>query len=72
MISFIVLSLDMRNAVSFYFLCVLCRFQCRFLNQDNQNARPPLAHDLSLQSLECVDFCIAPFSRPNILCDKKM
>ena len=60
--AFIVLFLDMRNAVSSHFLTV-CTVQVSvyagFRNQGNQNGRPQFVRDLNLQSLGCVDFCIA-------------
>ena len=53
--------------------CLYCAgFSADFCNKHNQNGRPQFVSEFSLQSLECVDFCIAPSPRRNILCDKKM
>ena len=49
--------------------CVYC---AGFCNQENQNRRLQFVRYFSLQSLGCVDFCVAPSPRRNILCDKKM
>ena len=53
--------------------CTCCAgFSAGFRNQDNQNGSLQFVHDFSLLSLGCVDFCIVPSPRQNILCDKKM
>ena len=62
-----------RCGIVLFFDCVYCAgFSAGFRNQDNQNGTLQFVRDLSLQSLGCVDFCIAPSPRRNILRDKEM